>query len=257
MHVPRTHAVIPALIVAAAVGAFGAAHAADVNKPHPHKGVLKPYPRPPAPPTLSDKERTQLVSGKPVMQQTEGEAGGRGLAVFRVNAPPDLVWATINDFKSYPKFIDEVKDIEVYKKDGGKIDVRFHIASWGVSLEYFIHHDYDMENRWGTWTLDYSRESDLDDSVGFWRVTPVDGQPEQSQVEYSVDIAVKGWVPGFVRGMLVDNGLKAATSWVKVQSERRYKAELAKRMKDAPPTEMRAPVSAPVPTPQPATPVQP
>lgn len=195
--------------------------AADVSKPHEHKGVLKPYPRPPPPLKLSEKEQARLDEMKPVMRQNEGDGGGRGMAIFKVNASPDVTWAVINDFASYPKWIDEVKKAEVYKKDGGRIDVAFTIKSFPVTIDYFIHHDYDMAGRWGTWTLDYSRESDLDDSVGFWRVSPVEGNPGQSIVEYSVDIKIKGWVPGFIREMLVDNGLKQATSWVKIQSEKR------------------------------------
>jgi hypothetical protein len=236
-----------------------AALAADASKPHPHKGVLKPYPRPPPAITLSEAELKRLNDGKPVSRQTEGDAGGRGLSIFRVHAPPDLVWATINDWNSYPKFIDEVKEIEVYKKDGGKFDVRFKIASWGVDLTYFIHHDYDMANRWGTWTLDYSRESDLDDSVGFWRVTPVEGKSDWSTVEYSVDIAIKGWVPGFVRSLLVDNGLKTATTWVKKWSEKRYEKQQKEAPTPAPATIAPAPATAtpaptPTPTPTPTTP---
>jgi hypothetical protein len=146
------------------------------------------------------------------------------MAIFKVNANPDIVWATIQDFPSYPKWIDEVKKCEIYKKDGGKIDVDFVIKSFPVTVEYYIHHDYDLQNRWGTWTLDYSRNSDLDDSVGFWRVNSVDGNPNQSIVEYSVDIALKGWLPGFVRDILVDKGLKQATNWVKVQSEKKQAA---------------------------------
>lgn len=251
-----TGVLVPALALGALLWAVNA-RAADAKKPHPHKGTLAPYPRPPAPLVLSDKEMQRLADGKPVMRQTEGDAGGRGLAVFRVKAPPEVAWAVINDFKNYPKYIDEVKEIEVYKKDGGNIDVRFEISSWGVSIEYFIHHDYDMANRWGTWTLDYARESDLDDSVGFWRVTPVEGQPEQATVEYSVDIAIKGWVPGFVRGLLVDNGLKAATTWVKVQSEKRYQKEMERRARETPPAEMRAPVTDAKPTPPSAPAVNP
>lgn len=204
-----------------ALGSAGGALAADVGKPHEHKGVLKPYPRPPPPLKLSEKEQARLDEMKPVMRQNEGDGGGRGMAIFKVNASPDVTWAVINDFASYPKWIDEVKKAEVYKKDGGKIDVAFTIKSFPVTIDYFIHHDYDMAGRWGTWTLDYSRESDLDDSVGFWRVSPVEGNPGQSIVEYSVDIKIKGWVPGFIREMLVDNGLKQATSWVKIQSEKR------------------------------------
>jgi hypothetical protein len=204
------------------------ATAADPSKPHEHHGKLKPYPRPPPALKLSDAEKATLDAGKPVMRQTEGEAGGRGMAIFKVNANPDIVWATIQDFPSYPKWIDEVKKCEIYKKDGGKIDVDFVVKSFPVTIEYYIHHDYDLANRWGTWTLDYNRNSDLDDSVGFWRVNAVDGNPNQSIVEYSVDIAIKGWVPGFVRDILVDKGLKQATSWVKVQSEKKQQSASAR-----------------------------
>jgi ribosome-associated toxin RatA of RatAB toxin-antitoxin module len=208
-------------VVALATVAAPAARGADPAKPHEHKGVLKPYSRPPPPLVLTAAEQARIAEGKPVVRQNEGAAGGRGMAIFKVKASPDVAWATINDFANYPKFIDEVKKINVYKRDGGKIDVDFTISAFPVTIRYFIAHDYDMENRWGTWTLDYTRESDLDDSVGFWRVNAVDGDPNAAIVEYSVDIKIKGWVPGFIREMLVDNGLKTATQWVKVQSERR------------------------------------
>ncbi len=213
------------VVVVAVAVAPGPVLAADANVPHEHRGKLKPYPRPPKPLVLTPAEKAVLLTGKPVMRLTEGEGGGRGLAVFLVNAPPDPTWATIQEFKSYPKWIPEVKKCEVYHKDGGKIDVDFEISSFPVTIEYYIHHEYDLANRWGTWTLDYDRQSDLDDSVGFWRVSPVDGEPDKSQVEYSVDIALKGWVPAFVRSILVDNGLKQATAWVKVQSEKRFTSQ--------------------------------
>ncbi|MEW5855717.1 MAG: SRPBCC family protein [Myxococcota bacterium] len=197
--------------------------AADRNKPHPHKGVLKPYTEP-APLKLSTEETAQLAGGKAVMRQVEGENGGRGLAVFKVNAPPQTVWNVICDFPQYPKWIKNVKKTEVYRQEGENIDVAFTLAGLGFSIDYFIHHVYRHEKLWGTWTLDYSRQSDLDDSVGFWRVTPWPGNPEQSQVEYSVDVQVRGWIPGFVRGIIVDNGLKQATGWVKEQAEARHKA---------------------------------
>jgi ribosome-associated toxin RatA of RatAB toxin-antitoxin module len=198
--------------------------AADAGTPHEHRGRLKPYPSNPPALQLSAADQAILASGKPVMRQTEGEAGGRGLAVFVVDAPVELVWKTIQDFPSYPSFIPEVKSCAVYRKAGRQTDVAFGLKSFGVSIDYFIRHDFDNAAHVGTWTLDYDRKSDLDDSVGFWRVTPLPDDPARSRVEYSVDIALKGWVPGFVRGILVDNGVKAATSWVKVHSEQRLAA---------------------------------
>jgi hypothetical protein len=221
-------AVALAVFAASSVVA-GAALAADASVPHEHKGKLKPYPRPPKPLVLSAAEQATLAKGAPVMRQAEGEGGGRGLAVFVVDAPPDLVWSTIQEFKSYPRWIPEVKQCDVYRKNGGKTGVHFQIKSFPITIDYYIAHDFDLAGRWGTWTLDYSRQSDLDDSVGFWRVSEIEGQPGRARVEYSVDIALKGFVPGFIRDILVDNGLKAATSWVKVQSEQRQAAEQAKK----------------------------
>jgi len=112
----------------------------------------------------------------------------------------------------------------VYLRDGENIDVAFKLSWLGFSLDYHIHHVFHDPEQWGTWTLDYSRESGLDDSVGFWRVTPVAEKPGTSQVEYSVDVQLPGWIPGFVRSIIVDKGLKQATEWVRVQSEARMKA---------------------------------
>lgn len=212
------------LVLAIPLGVASPALAADAAKPHEHRGLLKPYPKAPPPLVLTPAEQAKLMGGAPVMRQTEGEAGGRGLAVFLVNAPADVVWKTIKDFPSYPRFIPEVKKCEVYKSEGRRIDVYFVLKSYGVGVDYFIRHDFDDAARIGTWTLDYDRQSDLDDSVGFWRVMPIEGDPARSRVEYSVDIKLKGWVPGFVRGILVDNGVKQATTWVKVQSEKRVAA---------------------------------
>ena len=58
--------------------------------------------------------------------------------------------------------------------------------------------------------------------MGFWRVSTIAGEPQKALVEYSIDVALKGWVPRFFRNLLVSRGLKQATNWVKVQSEKRH-----------------------------------
>jgi hypothetical protein len=103
---------------------------------------------------LSAAEQATLNQGAPVRRQTEGEAGGRGLAVFVVNADKDTVWRTIGDFSSYPRFIPEVKACEVYAREGRRVDVRFALKSFGVGVDYFIRHDVDRERGIVTWTLD-------------------------------------------------------------------------------------------------------
>ena len=207
------------MLIIALFAPISAIHAADAGQPHAHQGLLKPYPKPPTPTPLTQTELATLDRGKPVYKQTDGPAGGRGVAVFRVKAPPDVVWGTICDFSNYPRWIDEVAVAEVYGQNGNQVFVRFVLKSMGVSVEYFIEHDYRASETWGTWTLDYSRESDLVDSVGSWLVREV--SPGVSQVEYSVDLQISGWVPGFIRNILVDNGLEDATQWLKTQAEAR------------------------------------
>jgi hypothetical protein len=90
----------------------------------------------------------------------------------------------------------------------------------GFDVEYFIHHTYRPDEGWLTWTLDYSRQSDLDDSVGYWRVWTVTTSPAVSRLAYSVDIRFKGYIPGFVQDMIAKKGLTDAATWVKRESEK-------------------------------------
>ena len=78
------------------------------------------------------------------------------------------------------------------------IRTRMKLGVMGVSLEYFIDHTYAPRLGVLTWTLDYSRLSDLIDSVGYWCVVAHARTPGASRVFYSVDAALPSWVPGFV-----------------------------------------------------------
>jgi hypothetical protein len=196
-----------------------AALAADATTPHPHQGVVKPYSVPPRPSTLTSAEQAQIRAGTPVYKQKEEGDGGRGTAIFVVDAPPEKVMATIASFGRYPTWIDEVDACEIYKKESGHVFVRFVLDIPGpVDVEYFIDHTWGKN--WVTWTLDYSRESDLHDSVGMWYVQPLPEDPLRSQVEYSVDLRISGWVPDVVREILVDRGLQDATVWLKREAEK-------------------------------------
>lgn len=216
-----------ALTLVAPFALAPAALAADASKPHVHKGELKPYPDTFKPVPLSAAEKAQVAAGKPVFKKMEGDEGGRGVAVFQVNAPPAVVWDVLQQFERYPTWIDNVDETEVYRKKGEDVDVRFEISSMGVSVEYFISHKVRDKDRYMTWTLDYSRESDLGDSVGAWKVDAVEGDANKSVVTYSVDLKTRGWVPGFIRTLLVDKGLQNATSWVAKVSEARAKKAAA------------------------------
>jgi hypothetical protein len=136
-----------------------------------------------------------------------------------VKAAPERVWATITNFGKYATWVANVDTCEVYRRDGPHLLARFVLDPFGMEFEYFVDHVYRPDLGYMTWTLDYTRLSDFDDSVGYWRVAPVSASPPLSRVEYAVGIAFKGYVPGFVADMISEKGLRNATTWVKKQAE--------------------------------------
>ncbi len=133
---------------------------------------------------------------------------------------PATVWARIVAFDDYPTMVDNVKSCEVVGREGERIDVHFVIGAPMVSIEYWVRHRYNPGEGWMTWTLDYSKHSDFDDSVGFWRVAPHPEKEGWSRVFYSADVKAAGWVPGPIENAFATVGLKRATAWVKRESEK-------------------------------------
>ena len=193
--------------------------AANPNTPHAHTGIATKFTNP-TKATLSASEAATLSSGKAVLKQIQEGNGGRGVAIFDVSATPDQVWKVITSFENYPSYIDELSKVETYAKKGNDLFVDFTISSWGFEVQYYIKHDYQPNKGYMTWTLDYSRESDLDDSTGYWLVYPSPLDPSKTRVEYSVDLRIKGWVPGFIQTMLAETGVENATKWVKREAEK-------------------------------------
>jgi hypothetical protein len=198
--------------------------AANADAPHPHRGVIPAIVGAPPSPELTRQERGQILSGEPVLKQVQDGSGGRAVAIFLVQTPPEAAWSVIMDYPHYAGWVEDLDVAEIYPGDDEFLFVRFKTTVMRVTVEWFIKHTVRVEEEgWVTWTLDYDRESDLDDSVGYWRVTPHHRNPNASIVEYSVDLRLRSWVPGFIKRILVDKGLEQATSWVKIQAEARHR----------------------------------
>ena len=215
LNLPEVPMVLPLVLLSAAL-------AADPNTPHPHQGVLSHYSGAPPVLTLTAEEQARLAEGKVVKRQVKNPDGksGRGVAIQDIHADPDTVWAHITDFNHYPQMVENVYACDIVSTRGEHIFVHFIIGSMGVKAEYWIDHTYRPDQGWLTWTLDYSKTSDLDDSVGYWRVEALPDRPGWTRVAYSVQVQVSGWVPDFIVSMVSDSGLTKATAWVKRESEK-------------------------------------
>lgn len=193
--------------------------AADASVPHPHRGSVTAYKGEPPPVALEAGDLATLAAGKVVLKQQKVESGGRGVAFMDISATPTRIWSKITDYANYPKMVGRVAECSNYRVSGDHIFTRFVLDVMGSEVEYFIDHTYRPDKGYLTWTLDYTRKSDLDDSVGYWRVTPQSTEPLRTRLEYSVDIRFTGYVPGFIADMVSKKGLTDATSWVKRESE--------------------------------------
>lgn len=200
------------LVSASALGA-------DANTPHPHQGIVAPYEGVPPTPNLDAEDLAKLTAGEAVQKQFKGGSGGRGMAIQDIHAPVDVVWGRIMDYASYPEMVDNVKLCEVYAQSEERVKVRFILSAMMMNVEYFIDHSVDKDRGYMTWKLDYSRDSDLDDSVGMWVVQPIPERPGWTRVFYSVEVRLKGWLPGAIEDMIAKKGLTKATEWVKRESE--------------------------------------
>ena len=192
---------------------------ADPNKPHPHQGVATQFTTPTRS-NLTAAEESKLDAGQSVKKQVKEGNGGRGIAIMDIQASPERVWSVITNFEKYPDWIDELSLCEIYGQSGDSVRARFIISTMMIKVEYFIHHKLNKNAGYLTWSLDYNKESDLDDSTGYWLIYPSPADPSKTRVEYSVDIRIKGWVPSFIEDMLADQGLEDATRWVKRESEK-------------------------------------
>ena len=184
---------------------------------------LAPYTQAPDEIPLSKKEQDAFNNEKAIYKEIEVGTGKRGIAIFKVNASAQKIWATIHSFPSYPEWIKGLRAADIYRSDGENIFVHFQASHWLLGkTQWYVHHSFPSldnitNNSWGSWTLDYNKASDFRDSVGFWQV--IEESKQASKVIYSVDLLFKKKTSAFIRRAALKRSLKDATQWVKEQAE--------------------------------------
>jgi len=203
------------------------------NEAHPHNGKVTPF-EPGDPKVPLDKAALKILeSSKPYKTQIDSGAGGRGLVVQDVHAPTDVVWGRILDYNNYSKMVPktpESKNYEVKKLNPSKKDplaeiifTRMKVGLPMLKLEFFIRHLYYPSLNSLTWTLDYTKKSDFDDSCGYWYIIPHPDKPKAwTRVYYSVEVSMFDWIPKFALDFISAKALVDATAWVKKFSELEY-----------------------------------
>ena len=149
--------------------AIAAAGADDVNRPHEHNGKLEKFKLGP-PAALSAADRAAVDAGETVSGTVPVQGGARAVATFDVQAPPALVWECINDLPSYPRMVPGVSETRIYGTSF-RAGVRQTYVTWtlrlmGYSVRYHLNYKYSPSQSAAVFSLDYTRNSDVDDTVG-------------------------------------------------------------------------------------------
>jgi hypothetical protein len=157
---------------------------------------------------------------------------GRGLVVQDVDAPTDVVWGRILDYDNYANMVPKTVESKNYMVVEHKptkannflereIYTRMKVGFPMLKLEFFVRHFLHIQHHKSlTWTLDYTKESDFDDSCGYWYCIPHPDDPdERTRLYYSVQVSMFDWVPAFVVDFMSKKALTDATAWVKKYSE--------------------------------------
>ena len=194
------------------------ARSADPSVPHIHSGAFKQYQHAkPSKYGLSAGRvpKSERMKKPVVIIKTLPERRGlqRSMMVQDVAVPPDVVWQLLLDFPKYPNFIHGLQHCKPYGRrrtlTGGRREcAAYTIKAFGFSVSYYLDHVYEPLKQSMTWTLDYTKRSDLFDSVGYWYVEET---PLGSRVYYSQDTLLPPWIPGPIRKAFASVAMKSAT----------------------------------------------
>lgn len=143
---------------------------------------FQPYAGEPPMPALTADQQAQVAAGRLVylLDNTAGEVK-EGSVAFRVNAKREAIWKVLSDFSRYSEWSYKVASAELYNDNhNGTMGVHFKAAT--VYKDYYVINNFPMKD-WATWNTDHSRSNDcVLDTIGYWRLKSVDGNPNQTDV---------------------------------------------------------------------------
>ena len=171
---------------------------------------------------LTPENMEKLKKGEPVMvnkvvNDAKGNPRGQGLAVIVVNADPDTCWKYITQQTKMPEFMPRMISATEYMKEGNTRGVKFTIKILLSKISYHIIHTYDKGNYKLSYVLDKSKENDIADTSGFWKIEPFEGG--KSLIAYTVSVDTGMAVPKAIQDYLTQKDLPNVVSTMKKRIE--------------------------------------
>jgi len=120
---------------------------------------------------------------------------------IEINSPIEKVFKVISDFKKYPKFLPETKDVIIERSTKKKV-----IASFSLQLFSKINYTLDItltEPTRISWKM--TKGQMMKKNSGSWAFKKI--SPRKTKATYSIDIEFGALVPKSISDMLVENSL--------------------------------------------------
>lgn len=136
-----------------------------------------------------------------------------------VNVPIEKFWAVINDFKSYPEFLPEIRKVNVSDAGGGKTDVAYTIElalpvlNVTKSINYTLRMVPEAPSRL-SWTL---VKGDMKENRGSWKLE-AEGEGK-TKATYTLEIGVGLLIPKVVTTVLAEQQLPTMLERFKKRAE--------------------------------------
>ena len=124
---------------------------------------------------FSQKDMEKLQTGRTVKKplatsRQNGFYGGTGWAI--IDAPADVVWAALQDWRSYPKVYPRTTATKEISRKGNRSLLKVEMGYKFLSIVYHLDVVHDKKNKKISFKMVSNKPHDIEDTRGYWRLFP-------------------------------------------------------------------------------------
>jgi len=197
-------------------------------------------------PKFTDAQRTKLVNGERIQEQSRMGREGSGYVVLDIEAPPYVIWECLLNFESYPELIPTVREMQLYTST--KLNTGFvnekpllpgtgretrHYGTPSITRASFILSKFRLniaaihkytphpDGDYMTFTLDPSCTNVvLKGAKGTWHTEEnPDGRKGFTRVYLLASLQISRALPKFIVDYAAERAMPRATNWLKPEVE--------------------------------------
>jgi len=152
------------------------------------------------------KERARLEKGAILVHSEKDPGTGDQMAVGRVifQAPLDTSWQVITDYLSYPKFLSDLRELKVEKKEGNQTWVRVKLKNVWPFPDYNLLLSFEESKESGAIKFQM-KQGDFAKYYGSWKLIGLD--QSRTLAEYRLFQYIGWWWFPMIPKTLTNNSI--------------------------------------------------